>query len=343
MKNRTKVLGGGGYNVVQNDSITLQNAQDNCKKQRESCRFLQNNKKSLLLRFVIIMLALSFIFQFFIIVKSPETKVDNTQCVPSVSLGNLIGINLADEGVASHWSLEGPFIAGYQKSPWDLYGCKSGEILVGAHNPGSDNNAIFSAYVDNGGDHSVVLPIKEINELLAGDNRTLTVDYFLNQKSKKHYTLDSNGNNPKYIPETDDWLQYSIGNPVDESEDNDKIVMFTVVYKDSRNINVTLNCELSGEGYMVNVYKGDEIYKQMYVTTATYTFELEFVSNYSNTYRLAFVFGYYGNLTFDAKNATTGINTNITTATRSATINSLVDTTIKFTLANPRINSTIII
>ena len=94
---------------------------------------------------------------------------------------------------------------------------------------------------------------------------------------------------------------------------------------------------------MVNVYKGDEIYKQMYVTTATYTFELEFVSDYSNTYRLAFVFGYYGNLTFDAKNATTGVNTNITTATRSATINSLVDTTIKFTLANPRINSTIII
>ena len=285
------------------------------------------------------MLALSFIFQFFIIIKSPETKVDNTQPVSSSSLGNLIGINLADEGVASHWSLSGPFIAGYQKSPWDLYGCKSGEILVGAHNPGSDNNAIFKQCGDNG----VELPIKEINELLAGDNRTLTVDYFLNQKSKKHYTLDGNGNNPKYIPETDDWIQYSVGNPVDESEDNDKIVMFTVVYKDSRTINVTLNCALSGEGYMVNVYKGDEIYKQMYVTTATYTFELEFVSNYSNTYRLAFVFGYYGNLTFDAKNATTGVNTNITTATRSATINSLVDTTIKFTLANPRINSTIII
>ena len=282
------------------------------------------------------MLALSFIFQFFIIVKSPETKVDNTQPVSSSSLGNLIGINLADEEVASHWSLSGPFIAGYQKCPFDVSNSETGEILVGTHESENDNNAIFKQCGDNG----VELPIKEINELLAGDNRTLTVDYFLNQKSKKHYTLDGNGNNPKYIPETDDWIQYVTNMP---TIDGGKIVMFTVVYKDSRTINVTLNCALSGEGYMVNVYKGDEIYKQMYVTTATYTFELEFVSNYSNTYRLAFVFGYYGNLTFDAKDETTGVNTNITTANRSATITSFADTTIAFTLANPRINSTIII
>ena len=108
-------------------------------------------------------------------------------------------------------------------------------------------------------------------------------------------------------------------------------------------ITVTLNNMTSCEGYMIYVYKGDIIYKQVYVTTATYSFDLEWVSDYNNTYRLAFVFGYYGNLTFDAKDATNGINTNITTANRSATITSFVNTTIKFTLANPRINSTIII
>lgn len=47
MKNRTKVLGGGGYNVVKNDSITLQNTQDNCEKLRESCCFFcKTTKKS---------------------------------------------------------------------------------------------------------------------------------------------------------------------------------------------------------------------------------------------------------------------------------------------------------
>ena len=288
------------------------------------------------------MLALSFIFQFFIIVKCPEAKVDNTQCVPSLSLGNLIGINLADSEITSHFGQTQPFVGGCKTIPFSLYGGDPYQLLVGAE--GSNNTVVKMVAKNEEGVYEVELPIKEINKLLADDNRALTVDYFLNQSNGQHYILDGNGNNPTYKPADDEWIQYAIGaTRAAQSESNDKIVMFTVVYKDSRTINVTLNCELSGEGYMVNVSKGDEIYKQMYVTTATYTFELEFVSNYSNTYRLAFVFGYYGNLTFDAKNATTGVNTNITTATRSATINSLVDTTIKFTLANPRINSTIII
>ena len=280
------------------------------------------------------MLALSFIFQFFIIVRSPEAKVDNTQRVLGFgSIGNLIGIDLADKGVASHWA-DGTVIEECQMLPFNLVNSETGELLVKAM---SDDTTVITKGC---GGSAVELPIKEINEFLAGDNRALTVDYFLNQSNGQHYTLDSDGNNPTYVPADDEWIQYETGVP---TIDGGKIVMFTVVYKDSRSINVTLNCALSGEGYMINVYKGDEIYKQMYVTTATYAFKLEFVSNYSNTYRLAFVFGYYGNLTFDAKNATTGVNTNITTATRSATINSLVDTTIKFALANPRINSTIII
>ncbi len=306
------------------------------------------------------MLALSFIFQFFAIVKSPETKVDNTQCVPSLSIGNLIGINLADSEITSHFGPSPPYVGGCQTLSFSLCGGDPYQLLVGAS--GSNNTVVKMVAKNEEGVYEVELPIKEINELLVRDNRTLIVDYFLNQSNGQHYTLESDGTNPKYKPADSDWIQYSIGDApatsaelatsvvpatgvarATQSEDNDKIVMFTVVYKESKNINVTLNCELSGEGYMVNVYKGDEIYKQMYVTTATYTFELEFVSDYSNTYRLAFVFGYYGNLTFDAKDATTGVNTNITTATRSATINSLVDTTIKFTLANPRINSTIII
>ena len=110
-----------------------------------------------------------------------------------------------------------------------------------------------------------------------------------------------------------------------------------------KTITVTLNNTVSCEGYMIYVYKGDTICKQIYVTTATYSFKLEWISNYSNTYRLAFVFGYYGNLTFTAKDTVNSINTNITTANRSATITSFVDTTIKFALVNPRINSTIII
>ena len=103
---------------------------------------------------------------------------------------------------------------------------------------------------------------------------------------------------------------------------------------------MTLDGTLIGENYIVNVYNGDTIYKQIYMIADTLKFELERVDDYNNTYTLAFVFGYYGKLTLDAGE---GINTNITASGRKVTISTFADTTITYTLANPRINSTIII
>ena len=105
-------------------------------------------------------------------------------------------------------------------------------------------------------------------------------------------------------------------------------------------ITITLNGTLYGENYMIYVYKGDAICKQVYVDKPQYTFELDWVSGYNKDYKLAFVFGCYGNLTFATGSS---VNTNITTSNRVATISTFADTTLSFTLANPRINSTIII
>lgn len=133
------------------------------------------------------------------------------------------------------------------------------------------------------------------------------------------------------------------GNPVttiSTSDTGDKT--FYAKWK-IKTITIALNGTLSGEGYMIYVYKGDAICKQVYITKGSDSFDLDWVDTYDNTYRLAFVFGNYGMLTFSDTNTTTGVNTNITTSGRNATITSFADTTITFTLANPRINSTIIV
>ena len=44
MKNRTKVLGGGGDDVAKNNNLTTPNEQDNCKNKQDNCYFLQNNE-----------------------------------------------------------------------------------------------------------------------------------------------------------------------------------------------------------------------------------------------------------------------------------------------------------
>ena len=43
---KTKVLGGGGYKVAKNDSITPQNNKDNCRNLQDNCNFLQNVQKT---------------------------------------------------------------------------------------------------------------------------------------------------------------------------------------------------------------------------------------------------------------------------------------------------------
>jgi len=117
----------------------------------------------------------------------------------------------------------------------------------------------------------------------------------------------------------------------------------TVTAQWQKNIlTITFDCEsLTGEKYMAYVYSGDSIIAQIWLSSGEQTLELQGIDNYddSNKYKICFVFGYYGNIDFtELTNAT-----QTTVGGRSVTINTSSDATITYTIANPRINSTVIV
>ena len=104
------------------------------------------------------------------------------------------------------------------------------------------------------------------------------------------------------------------------------------------NCTLTLMCNNYGtQQYMIYIYKGDNIYMQFTPTKATETITLAFVDDYSATpYKVCFVFGYFGNITFESL-------TNGTASGRNVTLTTFADATISYKIATPNINSSIMV
>ena len=101
---------------------------------------------------------------------------------------------------------------------------------------------------------------------------------------------------------------------------------------------LTLTCQdFSSQQYMIYIYKGDNIYMQFAPTKATETLTLAPVEDYATTpYKVCFVFGYLGNITFESL-------TNATASGRNVTLTTFADASITYTIATPNINSSIMI
>ncbi len=101
---------------------------------------------------------------------------------------------------------------------------------------------------------------------------------------------------------------------------------------------LTLTCQDFGsQQYMIYIYKGDNIYLQFAPTKATETLTLAPVEDYATTpYKVCFVFGYFGNITFESL-------TNATASGRNVTLTTFADASITYTIATPNINSSIMI
>ena len=99
---------------------------------------------------------------------------------------------------------------------------------------------------------------------------------------------------------------------------------------------LTLTCQDFGsQQYMIYIYKGDNIYLQFASTKATETLTLAPVEDYATTpYKVCFVFGYFGNITFESL-------TNATASGRNVTLTTFADASITYTIATPNINSSI--
>ena len=101
---------------------------------------------------------------------------------------------------------------------------------------------------------------------------------------------------------------------------------------------LTLTCEnFDKQQYMIYIYKGGNIYMQFTPTKSTKTITLAYVDDYSATpYKVCFVFGYFGNITFESL-------TNGAASGRNVTLTTFADSSITYTIATPNINSSIMI
>jgi len=101
---------------------------------------------------------------------------------------------------------------------------------------------------------------------------------------------------------------------------------------------LALTCDNFGsQQYMIYIYSGDTVVVQISPTKQTETITLAPVTDYITTpYKVCFVFGYFGNITFDSL-------TNATSSGRNVTITTFANTTINYTIATPQINSSIMI
>lgn len=103
-------------------------------------------------------------------------------------------------------------------------------------------------------------------------------------------------------------------------------------------ITLTLTCSnFDSQRYMIYIYSGETLKMQILPTKKTETVILTAVDDYTVTpYKVCFVFGYLGNITFESL-------TNATYSGRNTTITTFANAAITYTIATPQINSSIMI
>ena len=107
---------------------------------------------------------------------------------------------------------------------------------------------------------------------------------------------------------------------------------------EEKKLTLNLMCDnYAGQQYMIYIYKGDKLYMQFMPTKSQETIQLEYVEDYAATpYKVCFVFGYFGNITFESL-------TNGTASGRNVTLTAFADSSITYKIATPSINSSIMI
>ena len=275
----------------------------------------------------------------------PELKAFLT--IPSASVtistnngtynGNTTDLTISNS--ASVWSCELPSADKFSRMGYDFAGY---EITNNVGSVSLTGNKYVYAFGDTNGTLQVVWTAIEYSITYTLDGGNLS-----GQKTK--YTIEMSYTLP--IP-TRDGFNFAgwTGSNGETPQESVTISQGSTGNKNyvanwvGKNFTINLTCtNFTNQQFMIFILRGDNVVKQIVATKATISLELDNYSNYSsNKYTVAFVFGYYG--AFDVPTANnSSVQDKITITGRKIVIDSAETMSINYTIATPRINSTVCI
>ncbi len=116
--------------------------------------------------------------------------------------------------------------------------------------------------------------------------------------------------------------------------------VFTAVYEAPKpeKMSLSMTCDnYDKQSYLIFVYQGDDFLMQITPASSSQTLEFSELTDFDNNkLKICFVFGYYGNITFDSL-------TNATPNGRNVQIDTFANASFHYKIATPNINSSVMI